>query len=84
MSLGSKPDRAAACRAKFSKALAKVDAKAAKAGTSCRYLFNGDGTGVRTWDTNGEEQDPDCNCRARFSGASRAGAQTARSSRSLQ
>jgi hypothetical protein len=38
------PDGSATCWATFNTALAKVDAIAAKAGTSCRYIDNGDGT----------------------------------------
>jgi Protein of unknown function (DUF1566) len=38
------PDGSAKCLANFDGALARADATAAEAGTSCRYLDNGDGT----------------------------------------
>ncbi len=39
-----KADASADCQTKFTAALAKADAKATAAGTSCRYIDNGDGT----------------------------------------
>lgn len=42
--LGGKADSSATCRQKFQDALAKADSKASAAGTSCRFLDNGDGT----------------------------------------
>jgi len=38
------PDGSATCWATFNAALAKADATAAKSGTACRYVDNGDGT----------------------------------------
>jgi hypothetical protein len=38
------PDMSAQCWTKFNAALELIDAAAAKAGTSCRYVDNGDGT----------------------------------------
>ena len=38
------PDRSAKCRKDFTQALALADQAAARSGTSCRYLDNGDGT----------------------------------------
>ncbi|HUY18325.1 MAG TPA: DUF1566 domain-containing protein [Candidatus Binataceae bacterium] len=38
------PDNSAACYQGLTKALALIDAAAAKAGTACRYVDNGDGT----------------------------------------
>jgi Protein of unknown function (DUF1566) len=40
----SQPDASATCWSNFNAALAKADATAAKAGASCRYVDNGDGT----------------------------------------
>ncbi len=42
--IGGKADASADCQTKFSDALGKADTKATAAGTSCRYLDNGDGT----------------------------------------
>src|SRR5262249_242358 len=42
--IGGRVDAAADCQAKFAAALATADAIATAAGTSCRYLDNGDGT----------------------------------------
>jgi len=42
--LAGRPDASAKCQKDFTKALALADAAAARAGTSCRYLDNGDGT----------------------------------------
>lgn len=42
--IAGSPDASAACRDKFRARIGKVDAKATKAGTSCRFLDNGDGT----------------------------------------
>jgi len=38
------PDNSAACQQEFTAALALIDKVAAKAGTACRYVDNGDGT----------------------------------------
>jgi len=38
------PDGSATCQSEFTQALALADTAAARAGTSCRYLDNGDGT----------------------------------------
>lgn len=42
--LGGKPDESAECRTKFQEALDKADTKAAAAGSSCRYIDNGNET----------------------------------------
>lgn len=42
--LAGKVDGSATCHAKFGEALSKADQKAAAAGTSCRFMNNGDGT----------------------------------------
>ncbi len=42
--IAGKADASATCQAKFTTALGKADAAATKAGTSCRYLDNGDDT----------------------------------------
>jgi len=42
--IGGKADETAECQTKFTTALGKADTKATTAGTSCRYIDNGDST----------------------------------------
>jgi hypothetical protein len=42
--IAGKPDKSADCQSKFTLALGKADAAAAKKSAACRYLDNGDGT----------------------------------------